>query len=197
MCSEGLQRRLRISFLCGLHSPVRVRDRVVEIMRSLQKRRVGFSSMQQAALNGGDGNIQSDGESFRRPRRPTNTWQDWPTPPQAPLHLVAANTILIQWARSRGARGRQLELLSGLLDRDYLLSLPLPPEAVGFDDHNRIENQQLRYLFRRHVATILGWTKRRVEGARYGFSISINRALREDIYLDRLWDGGPRICYTV
>ncbi|KAG0594728.1 hypothetical protein M758_UG103700 [Ceratodon purpureus] len=81
--------------------------------------------MQQAAPNGSDENVQSNGETFRRLQRPTNTWHEWPTTPEAAVHLAATNTILIQWARRKGARGRQLELLSRLFDWDFLLSLLL------------------------------------------------------------------------
>lgn len=102
---------------------------------------------------------------------------NWPTPPAPPLQYAAASAILHRWSRRMQHSPRQIQILQGLLDQDYLLALPLPLGASGFEDHNQVTNRRLRYLWRRHAATILGWTVRREEGDNDGFPAALNRAL--------------------
>lgn len=61
------------------------------------------------------------------------------------------------------------------LDEKHLLSLPLP-KGVRWPEEPIARN--FRFLFRRQVAHLLGWTERRVEGEALGFSFAINKGLR-------------------
>lgn len=63
-----------------------------------------------------------------------------------------------------------------LLDDSYLLSLPLPPRVVLPAVPGP---RNLRFLFRRQIASLLGWTERRDEGDHHGFSDSINTFVRD------------------
>lgn len=61
------------------------------------------------------------------------------------------------------------------LDEAHLVSLPLPK---GVHWPARPAARNFRFLFRRQVAHLLGWTDRRVEGEAVGFSFAVNRGLR-------------------
>ncbi|KAG0606493.1 hypothetical protein M758_9G145100, partial [Ceratodon purpureus] len=66
-------------------------------------------------------------------------------------------------------------------DEKYLLSLPLP-KGVRWPEEPAARN--FRFLFRRQVAQLLGWTEWRVDGEANGFSFSINKGLRFCWWLD-------------
>lgn len=70
-----------------------------------------------------------------------------------------------------------------LLQESHLLSLPLPPRVVLPAVPGP---RNFRFLFRRQVASLLGWSDRREEGEIHGFSDAINTFVRE------IWwpDGG-------
>lgn len=106
----------------------------------------------------------------------------WPQPPPCDEQHYEFRNRLCDWAEGLGCDQHRLRLLEGLLDRGYILSLPLPNGATGFDNPDSVTGNQLRYLFRRHSATILGWNERRREGARDGFPAFINEALRTSLY---------------
>jgi hypothetical protein len=107
----------------------------------------------------------------RRARIPP---EDWPNPPPSPnIHANVAG-ILLPWARSQGVEGRRLAIVEGLLDREYLLSLPLPPHAEGFEAGGVAKGRKLRYLFRRHLAAVLNWRERREEGQEGGIPDDVN-----------------------
>lgn len=77
-------------------------------------------------------------------------------PPEAPPQHIAVARELDVWLREQGLEGRRVDIALGLLDREYLLSIPLPLGAKGFHDLGTLGGNQLRYLFKRHVATLLG-----------------------------------------
>lgn len=63
-----------------------------------------------------------------------------------------------------------------LLEESYLLSLPLPPRIILLAVPSA---RNFRFLFRRHVASLLRWTERREEGEYHGFTDSVNKFVRE------------------
>ena len=108
----------------------------------------------------------------------------WPTPPATPHPFPNAERIILEWGQRQGASGQKLELLGALLRKQYLVELPLPPGFKGFSTSEALEPRQLRYLFRRHCARLLGWRRRISEGDPDGFSEELNRAIREEVYGD-------------
>jgi hypothetical protein len=81
----------------------------------------------------------------------------WPMPPFVAPPFPAATEVLYDWAKNKqGARGYKLRIICSLLHEDYLLSLPLPAHIQGFNDLRHLLPAQLRYLFRRQCAAILG-----------------------------------------
>ena len=119
----------------------------------------------------------------RAPRR-TSSWWVWPSPPSTPPPFANAHRILLDWGHEHGLRGHKLLTLCALLRRDYLLQLPLPRGCKGFENLEVVEPRQLRYLFRRQCATLLGWRQRISEGDPNGFSEDVNRIIREEVYRD-------------
>jgi hypothetical protein len=103
---------------------------------------------------------------------------EWPAPPSHPPQFENVAVQIISWCTVAGIPLSKLPWLLGLLDRLYLISLPLPPGAQVYEDVHALEGPQFRFLFRRHVASLLGWTYRRSEGSFDGFPDSINDALR-------------------
>jgi hypothetical protein len=83
---------------------------------------------------------------------------------------------LLPWASAEGVRGLDLEVIEGLLDTEYLLSVPLPPEAADLGGGDPCDPPRLQYLFHRVVATVLHWTYRRP------FPTSIDELLRGQVW---------------
>ena len=119
----------------------------------------------------------------RRPLR-SNACMHWPRPPSTPSPFPNAERILVEWGQTQGVWGYKLEVLRGLLHKDYLLRLPLPRGCKGFENLQGLEPRQLRYLFRRQCAVVLGWRQRIAEGDPHGFSDGLNRTLREEVFCD-------------
>jgi hypothetical protein len=71
-------------------------------------------------------------------RRPS--LESWPDPPDT-LAQGPTTVQLQEFALQRGAQGRDLHILLALLGRNYLLSLPFPKGAVGFDDFSVVTNR--------------------------------------------------------
>jgi hypothetical protein len=60
-------------------------------------------------------------------------------PGRSLLRRLKGMQMLLPWASAEGTRGRDLEVIEGLLDTKYLLSVPLPLEAAdlgGRDPRN-------------------------------------------------------------
>lgn len=134
--------------------------------------------------NGADvvSGVAGAGEGIAGGRKARRSVDSWSNPPGAPpQHIVVAQELDV-WLRGLGLEGRRVDIVVGLLDRGYLLSIPLPVGAKGFDDLGAVGGNQLRYLFRRHVATLLGWTFRRSEGTPDGFPAAVDNALRTTVY---------------
>lgn len=88
--------------------------------------------------------------------------------------------MLYNWAKDRGASQPQCDRIVGLLTVDWMCNLPLPPRtrrSVGVTD-----THWHRFLFRRHVQHILGWTQRLPEGDPAGFSDVVNLLIRTRFY---------------
>ena len=119
----------------------------------------------------------------RAPRQSGRPMQ-WPTIPSTPPPFPDAHRILLEWGHQQGARGHKLEVLCALLRSEYLVRLPLPRGCKGCGNRESLEPRQLRYLFRRQAAKVLGWRNRIEEGAANGFSAPLNRAIREEVYPD-------------
>lgn len=110
------------------------------------------------------------------------TTESWPNPPTTSSTDPHATQMLLEFGNKRGVVGRNLCILLGLLERDYLLSLPVPEGALGFEDLGVVTNRQLRWVFRKHLATLLGWTYRREEGDPDGIPAELNGILRSRVY---------------
>jgi hypothetical protein len=107
---------------------------------------------------------------------------DCGNPPQPPIEHAAVAEELVTFIRSHGAQERSVHIACGLLDKTYLCSLALPRGARGSEQVGAARGNELQYLFRRHIATLLGWDDRHPEGAANGFPDSLNHALRENVY---------------
>jgi len=59
--------------------------------------------------------------------------------------------------------GRDFCIFLALLERDYLLSIPIHEGALGSEDLGVVTNQQLCWVFCKHFATIIRWTYRQKE----------------------------------
>lgn len=83
---------------------------------------------------------------------------------------------LCEWLQQDQGQGELMvaEVLR-CLEEVYLLSLPFP-KGVQWPTNPGPRN--FRFLFRRQVARLLGWTERRVEGEANSFSEAVNRGLR-------------------
>ncbi|KAG0597417.1 hypothetical protein M758_UG336500 [Ceratodon purpureus] len=121
----------------------------------------------------------------RRPLRRSSNGMHWPPPPATAHPFPNAEQIILEWGQRHGASAHKLELLAALLRREYLVELPLPLGFKGFETVAALEPHQLRYLFRRHCARLLGWRKRIPEGDPHGFS--------EDLFLSHQ-GGGVQGC---
>ena len=100
--------------------------------------------------------------------------------PSAPSHLQSEANVLRTWLNLHGANQRQAECILGLLDVEYMLSIPLPPRThrkPGTADY-----RWLRFLFRRHIQHILGWTTQCEESDPDGFGSDLNHIIRERLF---------------
>ena len=116
-------------------------------------------------------------------RRSSHAGQ-WPPPPSTPHPFPNAERIVLEWGHRQGASVHKLDILAALLRRSYLLDLSLPRGFKGFTTSEELEPRQLRYLFRRHSARLLGWRRRFEEGDPRGFSEEVNQAIRSEVYPD-------------
>lgn len=101
--------------------------------------------------------------------------------PPCPTDLLEEGSILYQWAVRRSANPRQANHIVGLLDLRWMCKLPCPPRTwrrPGVEDY-----VWHRYLFRRHIQHILGWTQRREESDLTGFA-ELNKLIRESLFPD-------------
>lgn len=106
----------------------------------------------------------------------------WPAPAPIPPQHAWIFVQLEQWVLVQQGGSRVVfERIVGLLDRDYLLSIPW--DCQGNGDNPR--GVRLRYLFRRIVAHLLRWTKRRSASSANGFPSWLDDALRSSIYPDQ------------
>jgi hypothetical protein len=85
-------------------------------------------------------------------------------------------TLLRAWCAGRRASFSQERRIVALLDVNHLERLPLPPRTIrrpGVPDW-----QWWRFLFRRHIQSILFWKGWRPEGSEEGFSDDVNWLIR-------------------
>lgn len=148
-------------------------------------RRHSFCNKCRSSRFGSDMVTSRDGDIINFPRasrRIVRSRQrcNWPSPPAPPTNLAAAAQVLSTWAAGRAASSTQILRILGCLDRAHLLELPLLPGMRI--NHSEPMPRILRYLFRKHVAHILHWTTRRVEGSEDGFTEEINAVIRTDIF---------------
>lgn len=125
----------------------------------------------------------------RRPRLPRRIVQrrpfnagEWPEPPRASHNIQHIAERLHEWVRELGIAEEEQDCVEGLLVREYLLSLPLPPNTVLDTFEGTVRASALRYIFRCNLARILGWTERRETGSIGGFPDWLNDELRNAIY---------------
>jgi hypothetical protein len=109
------------------------------------------------------------------------SWRGWPDPPPFPPQYALVAAMLADWTAETGVPAYKLQILQGLLGRDYLLAIPPPAGARAFDA-TLPEGPQLRFRFRKHAALLLGWKSRREEGSADGFPDALNYALRTIVY---------------
>jgi hypothetical protein len=114
--------------------------------------------------------------TFGKRKNPRVEVGAWPDPPKAPDVHANVVALLLPWAESEGAIGRDLEVLQGLLDIEYLVIVPLPLEAAELEGRDPRDPSRLRYLFCCGVATVLHWTYRRP------FPPAIDELLRGQIW---------------
>lgn len=108
----------------------------------------------------------------------------YPSPPPVRADIPVAVRIITEFATNQGATGARRRCCVALLHPGYLLALPLPPGCTEFDRDN-VEPRTLRYLFRRHLASLLGWRIRRNEGEPHGFTEAVNSVLRDHVFPDQ------------
>jgi hypothetical protein len=89
---------------------------------------------------------------------------DWGEPPQAPVEHSAVAAELVVFVRMQRAGDKAERIALGLLDKMYLTSLQLLLDARGFGDLGALRGNQLCYIYRRYLATLLGWDERCLEG---------------------------------
>lgn len=106
----------------------------------------------------------------------------WPDPPKTLTGDGHAIAILQQFGESRGVRGQDLSILLTLLQRQYLLCIFVPQGAEGFTNFAAVTNRQHRWVFRKHLATIVRWTYCQEEGDSKGILANFNDVLRRPIY---------------
>jgi hypothetical protein len=136
----------------------------------------------QAHGGGRHGRLDEDGGRHGPTRRLQRRKLSWPSPPQHNSAFPAAEQALQIWARRRQLPPTEVQFLLGLLDREYLLALPLPSGVQR--EEGPVTGHILRYLFRRQAAHLLDWGERRLEGSTLGFSEEINSQLRQNVYPD-------------
>ena len=64
-----------------------------------------------------------------------------------------------------------------------MLALPIPPRTWSRTGEGDAE--WLRFLFRKHVQCLFGWTECREEGSPHSFTKEFNRLLRVTLFPDR------------
>jgi hypothetical protein len=101
-----------------------------------------------------------------------------PSPP--PLHEPI--TVLSEWCTEQKASHSQTRRILALLSLEHMLSLPLPPRTARSAEV--ADCHWHRFLFRRHLQSILRWTTRRAEGASDGFSGKLNWLIRSVLFPD-------------
>lgn len=80
-----------------------------------------------------------------------------------------------RWGREEKGLGEgEIGLLKNLLDRECLLRLPCSSKV-----EKRDTPEGLRHLFYHHVAAILGWRERVVEGDKEGMSALLYSIVRQ------------------
>lgn len=89
--------------------------------------------------------------------------------------LESGRKELERWGREEKGLGEgEIGLLTNLLDTNYLLSLPCISRV-----EKRDTPEGLRHLFYHHVASILGWRERVVEGDKEGIPALLYSIVRE------------------
>lgn len=106
----------------------------------------------------------------------------WPPPPLPPQEFAATVTVLANWAKNQRFPLEKQRVLPGFLDRRYLVVHPIPFGAQGYTDLDNLCGAQLRYLFYRHSAKLLGWGPRREEGSDDGFPAELHIHLRTAVF---------------
>jgi hypothetical protein len=106
-------------------------------------------------------------------------------PPAPPLQHAVVASELVDFLRAQGVGEKVVRIATGLLDTAYLTSLRPPSGTEEFQDPGALRGNQLRYIFRRHLATLLLWGERHPEGVLDGFPDSLNDALRGTVYPDK------------
>jgi hypothetical protein len=89
-------------------------------------------------------------------------------PPPEPKGLKDDAQLLRQWKKDQRALDAQTDRIVGLLTVSWMCSLALPSRT-----HRSaavLDARWHRYLFRRHVNNVLGWTTQREKGDPKGFS---------------------------
>jgi hypothetical protein len=102
--------------------------------------------------------------------------------PATPTHLEAEGRVFHSWAIEQGATERKVERVVGFLNKHWMLQQLLPPNT--WRKPGEPEFRWLRYLFRRHLQHILGWTYRREERDRKGFGDIVNEIIRHTLFPD-------------
>lgn len=94
--------------------------------------------------------------------------------------LHRARFVLLDWLRhTQKASPAQVARILRLLDEKYLLE-----KRVKSGIRRSNSPAGLRFLFYHHTANILHWRERRPEGHPLGFSESVYRIFREEVWPD-------------
>lgn len=85
--------------------------------------------------------------------------------------------FLYHWALGKGKGPAVAQKIVNCLDEQFLLSLPPPHRNHTWPTHTGTRNW--RYLFRRQVGVLLGWSQQLPEGHPDGIPDEVNAFLRE------------------
>jgi hypothetical protein len=102
--------------------------------------------------------------------------------PPAPHHLEAEASMLHTWAIQRGVSESKARCIVGLLNKRWMLKLPLPP--CTWRKPGEPEFCWYRYLFQRHCKHVLNWTNQRSEYDPSGFGEDVNSLIRDTLFPD-------------